>query len=82
MLTRAQIVMIPDRSWRTNVGEARDIITEFHLMMPRRFQERAHDTWIERACISLVASLVSGVVNGRLGPRSPRLGPTLDVGAE
>jgi hypothetical protein len=58
--------------------EAREIITQFHLMIRRRL-ETGLTPWIERARASLIASFASGVAGGmkrRFERQSLRHGPT------
>jgi transposase len=49
--------------------EAREIITQFHLMIRRRL-ETGLTTWIERARVSLTASFASGAARDEAAVRA------------
>ena len=60
-LTKAETVMVAAiEAGVPTLVEAREIITQFHLMIRRRL-ETGLTPWIERARASLIASFASGV---------------------
>jgi hypothetical protein len=61
LLTKAETVMVAAiQAGIPTLVEARDIITQFHLMIRCRLETRL-TIWIERARASLIASFANGV---------------------
>jgi transposase len=70
LLTKAETVTVAAiEAGVPTLVEAREIITEFHLMI-RRKTEAGLTTWIERARASLVASFASGVARDEAAVRA------------
>jgi transposase len=70
VLTKAETVMVAAiEAGVPTLVEAREIITQFHLMIRRRL-ETGLSPWIERARASLVASFASGVARDEAAVRA------------
>jgi transposase len=70
LLTKAETVMIAAiEAGVPTLVEAREIITQFHLMIRRRL-ETGLTPWIERARASLIASFASGVARDEAAVRA------------
>jgi hypothetical protein len=69
LLTKAETVMVAAiEAGVPTLVEAREIITQFHLMIRRRL-ETGLTPWIERARASLIASFASGVARDEAAVR-------------
>jgi transposase len=69
LLTKAETVMVVAiEAGVPALVEAREIITEFHLMIRRRL-ETGLIPWIERARASLIASFANGVARDEAAVR-------------
>ena len=69
-LTKAETVMVAAiEAGVPTLVEAREIITQFHLMIRRRL-ETGLTPWIERARASLIASFASGVAKDEAAVRA------------
>jgi transposase len=70
LLTKAVTVMVAAiEAGVPTLVEAREIITQFHLMIRRRL-ETGLTPWIERARASLIASFASGVARDEAAVRA------------
>jgi transposase len=70
LLTKAETVMVAAiEAGVPTLVEAREIITQFHLMIRRRL-ETGLAPWIERARASLIASFASGVARDEAAVRA------------
>jgi hypothetical protein len=70
LLTKAETVMVAAiEAGVPTLVEAREIITQFHLMIRRRL-ETGLTPWIERARASLIASFASGVARDEAAVRA------------
>jgi transposase len=75
LLTKAETVTVAAiEAGAPNLVEAREIITEFHMMI-RRKAEAGLTPWIERARASLVASFARGVTNDEAAVRAAITSP-------
>ena len=70
LLTKAETVMVAAiEAGVPTLVEAREIITQFHLMIRRRL-EAGLTPWIERARASLIASFAGGVARDEVAVRA------------
>jgi transposase len=70
LLTKAETLMVAAiEAGVPTLVEAREIITQFHLMIRRRL-ETGLTPWIERASDSLIASFASGVARDEAAVRA------------
>jgi transposase len=70
LLTKAETVMVAViEAGVPTLVEAREIITQFHLMIRRRL-ETGLTPWIERARVRLIASFASGVARDEAAVRA------------